>query len=109
GAARGQGTRQRRRFSARLSAGERHSVMTRWKIAIEYDGGAFSGWQKQKDALSVQQVVEEAIRKFTGENVALVVAGRTDAGVHALGQVAHFDIKKKFTPATIRNAMNAHL
>ena len=83
--------------------------MTRWKLTVEYDGSDFSGWQRQANALSVQKVLEEALRKFSGEKVTLHVAGRTDAGVHALGNVAHVDLLKETTAETVRDAVNAHV
>ena len=82
---------------------------TRWKLTIEYDGRPFMGWQSQPHGPSVQDAVEEAVAKFSGETPRLHAAGRTDAGVHALGQVAHFDLKRAAEPRTIRNALNAHL
>ena len=75
--------------------------MGRIAIGIEYDGAAFHGWQRQSDAISVQQVVEEALGQVADTTVELVCAGRTDAGVHALGQVAHIKLResrKKYTP-----------
>lgn len=83
----------------------------RWKITIEYDGTLYSGWQKQKqdNVISVQTALEKAIAAFSGQEVNLAVAGRTDSGVHALGQVAHFDSEKDFTARTVRNAINAKL
>ena len=83
--------------------------MTRWKLTIEYDGGGFCGWQRQAHDLSVQQAVEEAIQKFSGETVTLHVAGRTDAGVHARAQVAHFDLAKETDADTVRDAINFHV
>lgn len=83
--------------------------MTRWKLTLEYDGGGFCGWQRQTHDLSVQQVVEEAIQKFSGETVITHVAGRTDAGVHARGQVAHFDLTKDTDADTVRDALNFHV
>ena len=83
--------------------------MARWKLTIEYDGGPFSGWQRQENGPSVQAAVEHAIAKLTGETVTITAAGRTDAGVHALGQVAHADIVKVFTVDKMRDALNAHL
>ena len=65
--------------------------MARYKIVLEYHGLPYVGWQRQKNGVSVQQVIEEAIAKFTGEKAITYVAGRTDAGVHATGQVCHFD------------------
>ncbi|MDN5247863.1 MAG: tRNA pseudouridine(38-40) synthase TruA [Wolbachia endosymbiont of Tyrophagus putrescentiae] len=82
----------------------------RYKITIEYNGSNFSGWQRQKHSVySIQEVVEKAIFNFTGEEVTLYCGGRTDAGVHALGQVAHFDICREFEPYRARNAINYHL
>lgn len=83
--------------------------MMRWKLILEYEGSAFCGWQRQENALSVQQVLEEAIEKFSGERVVLTTAGRTDAGVHALGQVAHFDLAKETSGEIVRDAINAHV
>ncbi len=83
--------------------------MARYKLTIEYDGTPFCGWQRQADRLSVQQALEEAIARFSGEAVTTQAAGRTDAGVHALGQVAHFDLSKDWDPFRIREALNYHL
>jgi len=83
--------------------------MTRWKLTLEYDGSSFSGWQKQANALSVQQVLEEAVQKFSGETVTIHAAGRTDAGVHARAQVVHFDLEKDTTDAIVRDALNFHV
>jgi tRNA pseudouridine38-40 synthase len=85
------------------------NMTQRWKLTIEYDGTPFVGWQKQESDLSVQSAIEAAIHKFCGETVNLHVAGRTDAGVHATGQVAHVDIEKVTDAETVRNAINAHL
>lgn len=82
--------------------------MMRWKLTLEYHGGGFAGWQRQANAISVQQVLEEAIEKFSGENVTLQAAGRTDAGVHARGQVAHFDLGKETNADEIMGAINFH-
>lgn len=81
----------------------------RWKITIEYDGTDFCGWQRQENALSVQECLEKAIHCFTSETVTLHAAGRTDAGVHATGQVAHFDLRKSADEKTVRDAINFHL
>lgn len=81
----------------------------RFKLRIEYDGAPFVGWQRQDNGPSVQGAIEAAIRAFCGEEVTLTGAGRTDTGVHALGQVAHFDIVKETDGATVRDALNAHL
>ncbi|MCE9521523.1 MAG: tRNA pseudouridine(38-40) synthase TruA [Alphaproteobacteria bacterium] len=83
--------------------------MARWKLTIEYDGRPFSGWQRQDNGPSVQATLEHAIAKLTGETITIAAAGRTDAGVHALGQVAHADIEKAFSPDKMRDALNAHL
>tara|TARA_R110002110_G_scaffold92057_3_gene239609 strand:- start:3787 stop:4527 length:741 start_codon:yes stop_codon:yes gene_type:complete len=83
--------------------------MPRYKLTIEYDGAPFVGWQAQTNGLSVQQVVEEGIRGFCGEDLKIYGAGRTDAGVHALGQVAHVDFARDIAPDTLRDAVNAHM
>ncbi len=83
--------------------------MPRYKLTIEYDGGPFVGWQRQENGFSVQQALEEAITAFSGETITLRGAGRTDAGVHALGQVAHLDLQKDWQCGKICNAINAHL
>jgi tRNA pseudouridine38-40 synthase len=81
----------------------------RYKLTIEYDGGPYCGWQRQADLMSVQQALEEAIERFAGERVAIQAAGRTDAGVHALAQVVHFDLDAPRDPFRIREALNYHL
>ena len=81
----------------------------RYRITLEYDGGPFAGWQRQENGPSVQGSLEEAVRKLSGESVTVTGAGRTDAGVHALAQVAHFDLEKSFAPAKLRDAINHHL
>ena len=82
----------------------------RYKIIIEYDGTPFVGWQKQENGRSIQESIESAIKKIFEEEVVIFGAGRTDAGVHAIGQTAHFDIKKKsFDTYVIKNALNDHL
>ncbi|MDJ0943797.1 MAG: tRNA pseudouridine(38-40) synthase TruA [Kiloniellales bacterium] len=83
--------------------------MTRFRLTLEYDGGAFVGWQRQDNGPSVQQALEEAVTAFCGETATVHGAGRTDAGVHALGQVAHLDLEKPTTAETLRDALNAHL
>ena len=83
--------------------------MPRYRVTLEYDGGPFSGWQRQENGPSVQGSLEEAIFKLSGERIGVTGAGRTDAGVHARRQVAHFDLVKDFPTDTIRDALNAHL
>jgi tRNA pseudouridine38-40 synthase len=84
-------------------------VTTRYRITIEYDGTPFSGWQRQTNGPSVQAAIEAAILALSGEAVSLIAAGRTDTGVHARGQVAHFDLARSFAAETVRDALNAHL
>jgi len=81
--------------------------MTRWKLTIEYDGGPFMGWQRQEHGPSVQQALEEALHRMTGELAACTAAGRTDAGVHALAMSAHVDVTKSLTPHRLREGLNA--
>ncbi len=83
--------------------------MTRWKLTIEYDGRPFAGWQRQAGLPSVQGVLEDAVFAFSGERVTVHGAGRTDAGVHARGQVAHIDLERDWSAKTVRDAINAHL
>lgn len=83
--------------------------MTRWRVTVEYDGGGYVGWQRQDNGPSIQQALEEAVFAFCGENVRVFGAGRTDAGVHAMGQVAHIDIDRPTTADTVRDALNAYL
>jgi tRNA pseudouridine38-40 synthase len=83
--------------------------MPRYKLAIEYDGTPFVGWQVQDNGPSVQGIITDAIAAFSGERVAVSGAGRTDAGVHALGQVAHVDLTRDWDGETVRDAINAHL
>jgi len=83
--------------------------MPRYKIIVEYDGAPFAGWQYQDNSPSVQRAIMTAIEAFSGEKVMVQGAGRTDAGVHALGQVAHFDLASERDTDTVRDAINAHL
>ena len=83
--------------------------MTRYALTLEYDGTPFAGFQRQKDAPSVQQAIEEAVERVTGEAVTLHGAGRTDAGVHALAMRAHFDSASGLTPFRMMEALNARL
>jgi tRNA pseudouridine38-40 synthase len=83
--------------------------MTRWKLTVEYDGAPFVGWQRQDNGPSVQAALEDAVFAFCGERVVAQGAGRTDAGVHAAGQVAHIDIARESSGDTVRDALNFHL
>src|SRR5215468_1003009 len=83
--------------------------MPRYRLTLEYAGGGFVGWQRQDNGASVQGVLEDAIEKLSSERVTVTGAGRTDAGVHALGQVAHFDLAKDFAPDRVRDALNFHV
>lgn len=83
--------------------------MPRFSIVLEYDGTPFVGWQRQSVGVSVQGALEAAIHKFSGDSVGVRGAGRTDAGVHALHQVAHFDLSKDWQPSRVQDAMNFHL
>jgi len=83
--------------------------MPRFKLTIEYDGGPFVGWQRQDNGLSVQRALEDAARAYCQADIPVHGAGRTDAGVHALGQVAHVDLPRDDRPAVVANAFNAHL
>jgi tRNA pseudouridine38-40 synthase len=83
--------------------------MPRYKLTIEYDGGPYVGWQMQDDGATIQGALTSAIKAFTGERIVVNGAGRTDAGVHALGQVAHIDLGKEWDSDNVRDAMNFHL
>ena len=80
-----------------------------YKLTLEYDGSEFVGWQRQDNGPSVQQAVEEAVEAFSGERVTVHGAGRTDSGVHALGQVAHLDLARDWETDVVRDAVNHHL
>jgi tRNA pseudouridine38-40 synthase len=83
--------------------------MPRYKLIIEYDGTPFAGWQIQANGPSVQGELARAIEALSGAHVVPRGAGRTDAGVHARGQVAHFDLERQYPPDTVRDALNFHL
>ena len=83
--------------------------MQRYKLTLEYNGSGFVGWQRQKNGRGIQEVIEQAIKRFCGESVTVFGSGRTDAGVHAMGQVAHFDIKKTTNNDTVRDALHHYL
>jgi tRNA pseudouridine38-40 synthase len=88
-------------------------MLQRWKITIEYDGTDYCGWQRQEDGIpSIQHSIETAIHKFCGQNITIMGAGRTDAGVHAHGQIANFDLDygdRDLTGFNFAKAINAHL
>jgi tRNA pseudouridine38-40 synthase len=81
----------------------------RYRLTVEYDGGPYKGFQAQDGVASVQEALERAILGFSGERLRLQAAGRTDTGVHATGQVIHFDLSKDWRAKVVRDAMNAHL
>ncbi len=83
--------------------------MTRYRFTVEYDGRPFMGWQRQAHGPSVQQAIEEALGRITGENAVAHASGRTDAGVHARGQVMHVDLDYAITPFRLAEALNAQL
>ena len=83
--------------------------MPRFKLTLEYDGAPFVGWQRQENGVSVQEVLEAAVFAMTGERRVVGGAGRTDAGVHATGQVAHLDLERDWAPFRLAEGLNAHL
>ena len=83
--------------------------MHRYKLTIEYEGTNFVGWQRQENGLSIQQSIEESIKKLSSETTTIFGAGRTDSGVHAKGQVAHFELLKKISLDNIRDGLNQYL
>ena len=80
--------------------------MHRYKITVEYMGDGYCGWQRQAECIAVQEVIEKAIESLTKEKVSIMAAGRTDTGVHATGQVAHFDLEKFYDPYTLQGSLN---
>jgi tRNA pseudouridine38-40 synthase len=99
------------RGAVRESALVTHKVvgMPRYKLTIEYDGALYSGWQRQENGRSIQQALEQAFGRLTGATPHVAGAGRTDAGVHARGQVAHVDLMRDWDGWRLREAINAHL
>lgn len=83
--------------------------MPRFRMTVEYDGSPYVGWQRQENGPSVQGALEAAVLSLTGETVSIRGAGRTDSGVHAMGQVIHVDLTRDWVPYKLRNALNAHL
>jgi tRNA pseudouridine38-40 synthase len=83
--------------------------VTRWRLTVEYDGGPFMGWQRQEHGPSVQQTLEEALQRMTGEQAAFTAAGRTDAGVHALAMATHVDVARELTAHRLREGLNARV
>ena len=83
--------------------------MPRYRLLVEYDGSPFVGWQRQDNGASVQGVLEAAVEKLCGHRIAISAAGRTDAGVHATGQVAHVDLPRDYPAETVRAALNYHM
>lgn len=83
--------------------------MPRFRMTVEYDGSPYVGWQRQENGPSVQGALEAAVLSLTGETVSIRGAGRTDSGVHAMGQVIHVDLMRDWVPYKLRNALNAHL
>jgi tRNA pseudouridine38-40 synthase len=83
--------------------------MPRYRLDLEYDGGPYKGFQAQAELPTVQGSIERAVLAFCGESLRLQAAGRTDTGVHALGQVVHIDLEREWKPEVVRDAINAHL
>jgi tRNA pseudouridine38-40 synthase len=83
--------------------------MPRYKLTVEYDGTPFVGWQRQENGFSVQQALEEALFRFTRQQVTVFAAGRTDTGVHALGQVVHVDLEREWAAEKVAEAANGTL
>jgi tRNA pseudouridine38-40 synthase len=82
----------------------------RYKLTLEYDGGPFSGWQRLANGPSVQEAIEDAVERLTGSRTEVIGSGRTDAGVHAMGQIAHVDVEKSLpSPQRFADGLNAHL
>jgi tRNA pseudouridine38-40 synthase len=83
--------------------------MRSFRLTLSYDGTAYVGWQVQDNGRTIQAELEAALRQITGESIRAVASGRTDAGVHALGQVAHIDLERDWAPDKVRDAVNFHL
>ena len=84
-------------------------TLYRYKIVVQYDGTNYHGWQIQKNHKTIQGELEKALSDLTSQNISICGSGRTDSGVHALAQVAHFDLLKKIIPESIINALNAKI
>lgn len=84
-------------------------AMPRYQITIEYDGTNFSGWQRQADTIAIQEILEDALFSFSKNKVISFASGRTDKGVHAIGQVVHFDLLQNYHPHEVQNALNFYL
>jgi tRNA pseudouridine38-40 synthase len=93
----------------RLKPDTTNVTMPRFKITLAYDGTDFVGWQRQANGVSIQGLIEDALEKIDGRAVAVAGAGRTDSGVHALGQVAGFTLERTMAPPVLLRALNAHL
>jgi len=83
--------------------------MPRYRLTIEYDGNPYAGFQAQAGLPTVQGAIETAVKAFSGQDVRIAAAGRTDSGVHATGQVVHVDLDRDWPAETVMNALNAHL
>src|SRR5947208_9778776 len=101
--------RPARYFPRPLRSPCRPDAVPRYKITVEYDGGPFVGWQRQDTGPSVQAALEDAVFALSGERVLVQGAGRTDSGVHARGQVAHFDMAAEKRVEEVRGALSFHL
>src|SRR6185369_4905948 len=107
----GEGAASRRRVPARRPSGPRRAarLMPRYRLTLEYDGGPYRGFQAQGDLPSVQGALEAAILAFSSEAARVHVSGRTDTGVHATGQVVHFEVERTWRTDVIRDDLNAYL
>lgn len=83
--------------------------MIKYKIVVEYEGSQYHGWQRQKEVKTIQEELEIALKKMVGSHISIFGASRTDSGVHAYGQVAHFELKKPYHSSKIQSALNYYL